>query len=125
MDSKFEIKVSKRILLERLHNNRNMHVSIYAEACKEYKKFCLCTLRERSEDIEEGLLTAIKEFLSFDYNHPVSYEDEYNEAIGMLEMSLDEEITITNEQYQKWVKDNWEWKYRWKSNTLPYSKCGK
>lgn len=43
---------------------------------------------------------------------PEDHTDEYDKAIGMLEMSVDDTVLITHDEYRQYVLDEWFWKDR-------------
>lgn len=38
---------------------------------------------------------------------PVSHEEQYEEVIQMLEMSVENEITLSKHEFQSYVQDKW------------------
>lgn len=41
---------------------------------------------------------------------PVSYEENYDRVIAMLEWSTDETIDLDQNEFEQYVRDNWLWK---------------
>ena len=54
---------------------------------------------------------------------PDDHTSDYDRAIGMLEMEVNDIVTIDQEDYSNYVDDNWAWKNQWSlSNTNYMSK---
>lgn len=47
---------------------------------------------------------------------------DYDMAIGMLRMSVDEYITLEEEDYKCYVLDQWRWKQQFSTSNRGYSK---
>jgi len=56
---------------------------------------------------------------------PKDYTGEYDRAIKMLEMSVDETIEITSAEFQNFVQDIWNWSRDWALSNSGYVKSGK
>lgn len=100
------IKVQKAELLQKLLDNREAHVAEYNEALEGFKK-------ERIRELEKFLVNAIEEKevpQSITFDVPKSHESDYTTVIEMLEMSVDEEIYITMQEFRQYVQDKWSWK---------------
>lgn len=100
------IRVEKKELLETIQSNMEKHVSDYEETERGFKKHYKSTLAEMINRFDET--GKIETFLTFD--QPQSHEEDYQSIIDMLQMSVDDEVEITYEQFQRYVRDNWEWK---------------
>lgn len=55
---------------------------------------------------------------------PVSYESDYLTIEKQLSLSLDEEITLEPEDFEKFVMDNWKWKNSFTITTSGYKMQG-
>jgi len=51
---------------------------------------------------------------------PVSYEDNYNRAIRMLELSVEEQIELEEQIFNQLVLDEWHWKQMFTSMNATY-----
>ena len=45
---------------------------------------------------------------------------DYDRAIGMLEMEVNDEVTIDQEEYSNYVSDDWAWKHQWSLSNINY-----
>lgn len=118
MDS---IKVDKQELLDTLKANREIHIKDFLEAQAKYR-------REAIDEIAEMLKEAKKANLGKGHKirrnitavEPQSFEASYNTAIKMLEMSIDETIELSQQEFQQYVEDNWSWRGVFASTTMSY-----
>ena len=114
-----QITVKKEILMAKLQENLKKHVEDYKEAMNGYKEQALKVLNEQLECIKNGELLDIGKL---NFQTPRSYEKEYKKAIGMLEMSEETIITITAEEYDSYILDEWSWKDEWIFRNTQYLK---
>lgn len=122
-----KVKVSKDDLLKILIENRQKHLDQYNENCTEYK---LAAIRKLNSIIEKcqhyvdkiNNENYIKD-VNIDYwnlQPPKSYLSNYDQAISMLRMSVDNEVVISNQEYSHYVLDNWSWTENFKNDTMMY-----
>lgn len=97
------VVVSKDELLKVLKENKEKHVQIYNDALEgvrvEYGKL----LRKELKKLEDG--KEVKSSVTI--TMPVSHEEQYDEVIQMLEMSVEKEIELTRHEFQQYVQDKW------------------
>jgi len=111
------VRVHKDELLDTLEKNRVQHVSDFKEAMVEYRKAALVELTAMLKQVRsktEKITRMIKA------PEPVSYESSYQTAIRMLQMSVDEEIELSEQEFKQYVEDSWTWQASFASNTLMY-----
>jgi LPS O-antigen subunit length determinant protein (WzzB/FepE family) len=108
--------VSKSELLKKLRDNKDIHVEEYEATVQKYREKAKQELTERLAKVERGE----KFNLVFNLPKPISYEQEYLHAIGLLEMTTDEVIQITASDYKQFVLDQWDWKRRFSETSNSY-----
>ena len=54
-------------------------------------------------------------------DHALAVKD-YDRAIGMLEMSIDNEVEITSLEFQHYIQDDWGWKNSFLLSNTKYLK---
>lgn len=116
MRDAIKVSVDKNNLLQILKKNREQHESDYIKAKAGFKE-------ELKAELEEKLrLLSIGEDvpLHFENRRPENNLKDYDEIIGMLEISVDESIELTAEQYRCYVDDNWSWKEMWSLSNSAY-----
>lgn len=113
-----KIKVEKEKLLAIVKENRAKHATTHEEAVKKYRELVVENLEKALVEAKEG-----KKFTTdLELVQPVAFVQEYDRAIGMLEMSLDETITIDVNDYTKLVEDRWQWSNQFKLSNSRYLK---
>lgn len=101
-----KIKAKKAEVLKALKTNRAKHIAEYKEALKGYRVKCAKLLEKELTKIEAG-----KKFnMYFSVNEPQSYEKDYNLAIEMLEMDINDTVELTRNEFSNYIKDDWNWK---------------
>ena len=103
------VMVNKTELMKVLQDNKKKHVKDFEESVKDYKKAALKVAKEHVELAKTGDLDQIAKIRAMP-NRPASYEDSYNRAIRMMEMSIDENIELEEQVFNQLVLDEWSWK---------------
>ncbi len=78
------------------------------------------------KDVIEKTERMLKENIKSDYNfvksifvtEPTSNEKDYERALSMLDMSVDDEIILDQNEYNQYVLNEWVW-----SNSFNHSKA--
>lgn len=100
-----KVKVNKKDLLKKLKENREKHNTIFLEALDGYKKAVIEVLEDRLVDAKSG--KRIPHHI--DLVEPMDQTREYDQAIAMLEMSVDKQIELTQHEFAAYVMDKWGW----------------
>jgi len=104
-----KVNITKSALLEKLKENRIVHEKEYTEMMEIYHQKViegLEDLLQRARSKESNPKT------SLNLDVLISYLSEYDMIIGMLEMCTDEEFSITQNEYKKYVLNKWDWSNR-------------
>jgi hypothetical protein len=112
-----KVKVNKKDLISILKTNRDEHGKKYNEALLGYIMMVETELKKKLKKVRSG------EEFDLNFYHlqkPECHVENYNDAIGMLEVSVDEYISISMEDYLKYYKDKWEWHTHWTSQNSGY-----
>jgi predicted transcriptional regulator YdeE len=99
------IKVTKWTLLEKLRANRAAHKAQFEEAAEGYREKVIELLEERLAEARKGKLPSIVIGLAM----PVNQTKQYDRVIGMLEMDTNDVIELEEDDYQRYVLDEWTW----------------
>lgn len=97
-----EVIVNREALLKKLIENRDAHQKVYKDALDGF-----------FVETEKRLIKAIKKIenkqiiSSISISAPVDHTEQYEEAIAMLEMSVEEEITLRKHEFNNYVLDSW------------------
>lgn len=104
-----EIEVNKTKLIETLYENKSKHIKEYNESITAWRDNIMQAVDKIKEKIQESpdvdpthLISRIRK--------PHNHSDQYNTVIGMMEMDVKENVTISQSDYMYFIKDEWDWK---------------
>ena len=112
-----QVKVNKKELLMVLKLNRAKHLEEFNSASKIF-------IQDAIEKLQSMLTTAQnkgKIIQSLGLTEPVSYVSSYDTAIKMLEMSVDDIIELSQQEFIQYVEDSWGWKQSFVTTTSMYN----
>jgi len=112
------IKVNKVDLIQILEKNRKEHRAIFEEALEGYKKAIIAELERRLVRAKKGKI--IDHIINV--QQPTDQTKDYDRALGMLKMSLENEVELTEQDYRSYVLDDWNWKSQFLASNAFYSK---
>lgn len=111
-------RVNKGDLLEKIRENRTKHAEEYKTALVKYRERAIKALTKQLANASEEK----RRFsLTFTLPKPVNYLKQYDNVIGLLEMTTDQVIEISPGDYSCYVLDQWEWKTNFKYATASYN----
>lgn len=106
-----QVTVMTSDLIENLKSNYSQHIDEYEEAIDGWKK-------KQIEDAMKVIAAVEQDFLdeaSFPHNvKPESHGRDYERAIGMLEMHTDKTIELSEDEYRRYIEDDWDWSHHFK-----------
>lgn len=106
-----EVRVKKDDLLAKIRANKETHKEEYETAEKDWKDLVTEWFKEQGEMAAAG-----KRFVtSFGLQRPQDHTKDYEAVISMLEMSLDDELELSFQEFNQYVMDNWQWSEMTKS----------
>jgi hypothetical protein len=111
------IKVKKADLLAKLVGNRATHRKMFLDAQTGFRKVVIQELDRRLKDARAGRGINIV----FSMPAPVDQTGEYDRAIQMLEMSVDDIIELDEDQFSNFVLDEWRWKQQVQATNSRYT----
>ena len=117
-----EVKVNKAQLLSVMGKNLAKH--------KEDIKELLEERRTQLTEYFEGAVSKMardKNYQPAGKNFPLPEDksESYERAIRMAEMSVDEELTLSQNEFHQLVLDNWHWKHDLLTTSAFYGKAMK
>lgn len=115
-ENQFRVTVKTAELLKTLRSNRSKHEKDYENAKKGFRILLVKELEKKLQAAKDGKKVA----LSFNNQKPDSHLGDYDDVIGMLELSEDPTLSITHGQYKQYVKDDWSWKRNWSTSNVMY-----
>lgn len=118
MQKQFQITVDKNKLLSVLQENCATHRNKFEEALEGYRRTVIRGLTKAIQEAKNGKRIRTH----FQFTEPFDQTADYNRVIGMLKMSVDDSVTLDEQQYNEYVLDIWAWTNRFDdayvSNTL-------
>lgn len=131
-----EVKVKKTEMIDKLKVNRKKHKEDYDEAKAEYKLCYIDALVEiknslkitlksldtliKLEDLNRENLPALH--FPFQLQAPINHLESYDSTLDMIEASVHNFIILTASEFNKYYRDNWDWKDGF-SSTVHMYKC--
>jgi len=112
------IKVLKSELLAKLRENRDAHRATFAEAMDGYKEKVQTWLEDRLAAAKRGRVPD----MIFALPHPIDQTKDYNRAIAMLEMSVEDTIELEEDDFKQYVQDEWSWSRQTSITNSMYTK---
>lgn len=110
------VKVHKTELLETLKKNKEGHRELFLAAQEGWKKRIIEELDRRLADARAGR----KIRALFSVPEPEDHTKDYNRIIRMVEMSVENVLELTAQEFQQYVMDDWSWKAAWSSSNVAY-----
>lgn len=112
------LKYNRKQVLAQLKENRDKHKVAYDDAMEGFKE---AVVKELAEALE--LAKAGTEYrLCLKQSKPTHYLKQYDRAIAMFEMSSQDEIELTENEFTQYVLDNWNWSDSFTTTARAYGK---
>jgi chromatin segregation and condensation protein Rec8/ScpA/Scc1 (kleisin family) len=111
------VKVNKKDLLAVLKTNREKHLIEFNSASKIFIQDAIEKLTEMLTQAK----TKNKIIQSLGLVEPVSYVHSYDTAVKMLEMSIEDVIELSQQEFTQYVEDSWGWKQSFMTTTSFYN----
>lgn len=112
------VKMNREELLKIVKENATKHVSEYAESVEDYKVGVVKVAKANLKMANSGDIS------NFNFQRmpaaPVSYTDNYNRAIRMLELSVEDVIEVEEHVFNQLVLDEWGWKQQFVAQSALY-----
>jgi hypothetical protein len=99
------VKVKREELLTKVRTNREAHQSLFLKAQEGYRKLVIEELDHMLADAKAGLVIR----RSVTLTEPSNHLKDYDRVITMLEMSVEDTITLDAQDFDRYVMDNWDW----------------
>ncbi len=116
------VTVRKKELLAKLRENREKHAQEAQAAKTAYYKKLETRVAELHSALKEDTSSVSSKFSAVrELIEPQSYLSDYDRVIGMLDMSVSDEIVISEEQFRHFVQDEWLWTDSFKTINASYA----
>lgn len=111
-----KVTINQEKLLEILRENRETHKADYEDAYKGYLETC----KEKLEQLLEEFNAGDRETVQWSQIPPQNQVKDYDRVIRMLELSVDDEVELTVDEFANYVQDDWHWKESWALSNSHY-----
>ncbi len=112
------VKVSKAAALKKLTDNRAAHHGIFTKAQEGFREDMIVELEKSLKDAREGKKIRRR----IEMPEPINQTADYDRAIAMLEMSVDDEIMLSETDFACYILDQWHWRDQVMSTNSRYLK---
>ena len=112
-----EVVIKREALLQKLHENRDRHRAVFLEATEGFRVKAIALLEQALSDAKAGRRVRA----SYRLQQPVDQTREYDRTILMLEMSVDDTVKLTSQEFEAYVMDRWAWKHQFLLANSAYS----
>lgn len=110
-------KINKSELIGVLTANRDGHREKFLAAQEAYRARVIEMLDQRLADAREGRRID----LAFRLPVPEDHTADYDREIRMLEMEVDENVTLDSRLFDQLVMDNWAWSPAFAATNAAYA----
>jgi hypothetical protein len=113
------VKIKTDELLAIVKENKEKHIADFIEAEADFK---VIVLKIAKENLKTAMIGDIKKISNMkDFPHsPNTYETNYNRAIRMLELCVEDVIDIDDQTFNQLVLDEWTWKTSFSMSNAHY-----
>lgn len=111
------MKFKKDELVTIVQKNRDAHRAIFEEALIGYKQKVIETLEATIEQAKRGEVRQI--YVSF--AKPDDHTRDYDRLLKMLDMTSEQDVELTEQQFGQYVLDDWDWKRQFITTNSAYS----
>jgi len=110
------ILLKKKELIEKIKENKEVHVKEYKDAVVAYKKEAEHQLMTEVARVQEGALDA-----KLDLVTPVNNADNYDKILQMFEWDVRDEVELSQNEFLEYVQDETEFAVAAKYSNTYYS----
>jgi coenzyme F420-reducing hydrogenase alpha subunit len=113
--------LSTKTVLATLITNRDKHQKDHEKALKNFFKQAQEALKEQLElakKSDKKLNLALN--YKYELHLPDSHVDDYDRVIKMIGSSSSETVLLNEQDYTKYIEDDWDWKKTWTAKNSKY-----
>ena len=110
------VTVNRDEFIQHVTKNRNSHRSVFEEALEGYRNRLTAELERRIRDLRRG--REVDQYIGLP--EPEDHTDDYDRILAMAEMSIDDTLELTEDEFAMYVMDQWRWKQSFSDSTALY-----
>ena len=106
--------IDKKILIEKLNENKAIHLEhyenarqFYLQAKLEYLNLLQGSIASKVKRAQNGEDVSLHSDIQMNMVEPISHELDYNNAIKMLELTNADSVTLTSQEFNKYILNDW------------------
>lgn len=111
------ITVEKAPLIATLKANRETHRAIFEEAVEGFRAEAIDQLKAHLKRVKSGKPKRV--YVSVP--EPSDHTHDYDVAIEMLQMDVNDHVELDEQSFRSFVKDEWDWKTQFLASNSMYS----
>ena len=110
------VRINKHEFIAAVETNLDQHRTTFEQALKGYRARMIRELERRIHDLSRG--RRIDQYIGLP--EPDDHTDDYRRVLTMAEMSVDDVIELTDDEFAMYVMDHWRWKQNFTETTARY-----
>jgi hypothetical protein len=114
-----KIKAEKKIILEKMKNNRDKHREVFLKAIDGFREEAVSLLEKGITNLKKGKSVDLTIYLP----EPQDHTRDYNRIIGMIEMDERDVVELTEGEFSQYILDDWRWKREWVETVSNYTQA--
>lgn len=114
------VNVSRKDLLAKLKENREIHKKDYQEALIGYQIKLTADLEKALAEVKTINVSRLNTLHAVSYDCPRSYDTEYRKIIDMMEVSVDDVINLDSQSFEQYFKNEWSWSDHFNNSATMY-----
>ena len=112
------VRLHRDAFIAKVQDNRNNHRQVFEDALEGYRERWIRELERRLHEVRRG--REIDQY--FKLPEPEDHTEDYDRVLTMAQMSVDEVIELTEDEFARYVMDQWSWKHAFTRTTLMYNR---
>lgn len=112
-----KVTVEKDALAAAIHENRAKHRTIFLEAVEGYRAEQVRVMEADIKRLKSGKVLNGVRYLPV----PQDHTRDYDRVLKMLSMHAESTIDISQEDFAKYVMDDWQWRREFLNTSANYS----
>jgi len=113
------VTVSKDALLKALRGNRDVYSRQLISAIDGWVEAARKRLSAELSKLDED--DAAMDLNFNDIAEPNDYTAEYDEIIGMFELEVNAEVSLSQDDYRRFILNKWDWSGHWERQFMAYT----
>ena len=113
------VRIKKEQLVQIVKKNRQEHRDIFLKSQEKYREVAIALLDKQLKAAREGKPFVLAEFTQL--VQPQDHSHDYDRALRMLELEVEDVVTLTTADFANLVQDQWNWSRQWAASNMRYT----